>query len=509
MKNPFSLFITIVSAILCFACEKPGQPQQPVGPQPKPDQGFVEAVPDTVTFTNADFIYYGDIAGESSSDDWVVKLYTDMEIDDFGNPIGPGTVTQLQLNAEFDENQKADPSKLKGLYREMMNSGNFVPGTFVSGYMVRLDLPGQTVEMGDGTFYADLSEGSKEMDYDLIDEGAVSISLNDDGTYTIEGVLVGKKYTKRYFKWTGDIEPRNYVPEETPNSTLKQDMTGLTFDQGQLQDKGDYFYRMDETYRCLLIYLGDESVDMSGSRPAGNGAVLRLEVLVPWETDIVKDGIPSGTYKMTDRNLDTSIDKDNIVPGAAIPGLPNVFAAWKVAGAWYYELEDGEWSQTYARIDEGEIVIDNHGDGSYTISYDLLDCQSVPKKIQGSTTLDELPVPGKPGQGNQDVVLEANTYAVDKEKASFGSVEVSNLGEYICIAASPVEGVENFHAIFEQDEYFYVESGTHKVTSIRKVDGGVEIEGTFDVVLEENNSYEEKTVKGKYRITTEAYYSYE
>ena len=455
-----SLLYGALAAVLTLiaACEKPEQPQQPVDPdpQPKPEQGFVEAVPDTVTFTNADFIYYGDITGESFSDDWVVKLYTDMEIDDFGNPIGPGTVTQLQLNAKFDENQGADPSKLKGVYREMMNSGNFAPGTFVSGYMVRLDLPGQTIEMGDGTFYADLSEGSTEMDYDLIDEGSVSIQPNDDGTFTIEGVLVGKKYTKRYFKWTGNIEPRNYVPEETPNSTLKQDLTGLTFDQGQLQDKGDYFYRMDESYRCLLIYLGDESVDMSASRPAGDGAVLRLEVLVPWEVDITKDGIPSGTYTMTDRNLDTSIDKDNIVPGVAIPGLPNVFAAWKVAGAWYYELEGGEWSQTYARIDEGEIVIDNHGDGSYTISYDLLDCQAVPKKIQGTTTLAELPIPGKPGQGNQDVVLDANTYAVDKEKASFGSVELTNLGEYICIAATPAEGVQSFDAVFEQDEYFYV-----------------------------------------------------
>lgn len=449
-------FALLVFALQAVSCQ---DPQLPVVEEPipeKPYDGFVEAVPDTVVFTNADFIYYGDIAGESRSDDWVVKLYTDMDIDQMGNPIGPGMVAQLQLNALFDENQAADPSALEGLYREMMNSGNFAPGTFVSGYMVRLDLPGQTLEMADGTFYADLSEGSTEMDYDLIDEGAVSINANDDGTFTIEGVLVGKKYTKRYFNWTGKVEPRNYVPEETPNSTLKQDLTHLTFDQGQLQDKGDYFYRMDESYRCLLVYLGDESVDMSASRPAGNGAVLRLEVLVPWEVDITKEGIPSGTYKMTDRNLDTSIDKDNIVPGVAIPGLPNVFAAWKVAGSWYYELEAGEWSQTYARIDEGEIVVDNHGDGSYTISYDLLDCQAVPRKIQGSTTLAELKIPGKPGQGNQDVVLEANTYAVDKEKSSFGSVEVSNLGEYICIAASPAKGVENFDAIFEQDEYFYV-----------------------------------------------------
>lgn len=62
---------------------------------------------------------------------------------------------------------------------------------------------------------------------------------------------------------------------------------------------------------------------------------------------------------------------------------------------------------------------------------------------------------------------------------------------------------------YDRDEYYYVESGTHKVTSIRKVDRGVEIEGTFDLRLEENTTYEEKHVKGKYRMTTEAYYSYE
>ena len=58
-----------------------------------------------------------------------------------------------------------------------------------------------------------------------------------------------------------------------------------------------------------------------------------------------------------------------------------------------------------------------------------------------------------------------------------------------------------------KDEFYYVESGTHKVTSIRKVGGDVQIEGTFDLVMEENSSYETKNVKGKYRITTEAYYT--
>ena len=122
MKKSLLYGALVAVLTLIGACEKPEQPQQPVDPdpQPKPEQGFVEAVPDTVAFTNADFIYYGDITGEGFADDWVVKLYTDMEIDDFGNPIGPGTVTQLQLNARFNEDQAADPSNLKGMYREMM-----------------------------------------------------------------------------------------------------------------------------------------------------------------------------------------------------------------------------------------------------------------------------------------------------------------------------------------------------------------------------------------------------
>ena len=103
---------------------------------------------------------------------------------------------------------------------------------------------------------------------------------------------------------------------------------------------------------------------MSANRPAGNGAVLRLEVLVPWNIDIAKDGIPEGTYTMVTRNLDTSIDKDKIVPGVAIPGLPNVFEAWKVSGSWYYDLLDGVWGETYARIDKGTITITKDAAGS-------------------------------------------------------------------------------------------------------------------------------------------------
>jgi hypothetical protein len=115
-------------------------------------------------------------------------------------------------------------------------------------------------------------------------------------------------------------------------------------------------------------------------------------MLVPWDTDITKDGIPAGTYTMTSRNPDTSIDRDKIVPGAAVPGLPDVFALWKMAGTWYYEMQDGAWTDTYARIDHGTITVSRGEDGSHTIAYDLLDCQKQARRINGSTTLNELEI---------------------------------------------------------------------------------------------------------------------
>jgi len=240
--------------------------------------------------------------------------------------------------------------------------------------------------MPDATFYADIAENSTEMEHDLIDEGVVSISEEKDGSYTITGILVGEKFTKRYFTWNGNIEVGNNVPEVIPNSTLESDMIDLDFSRCQLQDKGDCFYLMDQSYRCLLIYLMDDTVETTISRPAGNGRVLRLEILVPWETDYTK-GIPEGEYAMVRRNADTSIDKDKIIPGSAVSGLPDVFAAWKVSGSWYYELEGGEWTKSYARIDDGTVSVVHNADGSQTISYDLLDCQASPKKITGSSTI--------------------------------------------------------------------------------------------------------------------------
>ena len=62
--------------------------------------------------------------------------------------------------------------------------------------------------------------------------------------------------------------------------------------------------------------------------------------------------------------------------------------------------------------------------------------------------------PDKPGQ--EKPLLGENMYEINDVQYSFGSVAVSNFGEYICMAATPSEGVADFDAIFEQDEYFCV-----------------------------------------------------
>ena len=70
-----------------------------------------------------------------------------------------------------------------------------------------------------------------------------------------------------------------------------------------------------------------------------------------------------------------------------------------------------------------------------------------PNQEQPADQDQENPQPPVPGE---------NMYGIDGEYYTFGSVAVSNIGEYICIAASPAEGIEDFDAIFEQNEYFYV-----------------------------------------------------
>ena len=336
---------------------------------------FVEKESTKVLFTNADFYYLGDRAQEESCDLWQIKFYTDMEIDELGNPIGPGSVMQLILNAPYEMEQTPKLDKLEGVYFAQSNTGDFSQNTFIYGYMDILELPDGRHELPDGTFYASLAEGSKHMDVDLLDDGKLEIVNNADGTTSIKGTLIGKQCRKRNFEWRGVVEPKSEVKQEVANSTITADVKIENLTKALVQDKGDSFYLRDESYRNFLVFLAEDGISFEWGKPVGSGEVLRLELLVPWSTN-VEGGIHAGTYQMMQRNADTSFDKERIVPFSAVSGLPNRFVAPYWAGSWYVDYVDGAWGESYARIDGGTVVVERGEDGSHHFVCNLQDCSS-------------------------------------------------------------------------------------------------------------------------------------
>lgn len=378
MKQTIALLATLISVLLLWACA-------PTPVETPQADGYIEREAEVVTFTNAEAYYIGDDIGEGVSDCWLLKFYTDMEIDPAGNPIGPGQVLQLMVNAPYDAEQSAALSLLPGLYTAQPNSTSFSPHTFVDGYIHYVDLPDRRLELADGTFWGELAEGETTISYDLVDDGAVEIGGGGDW-YATEGIVVGKWCRKHRFEWSGKLTQTSYVEPEVPNSTLNSDLRVDHLHYAQLQDRGDYFALRDQSYRSLLLFLASESVDLSSARPAGSGPLLRLELLVPWEWNVA-EGIPAGSYPMLTRNADTSFDREDIVPYVAIPGLPNRFSYPYWSGSWYVELSKSEWSDTYARIDSGTVTIERGVDGSHHLTLELLDSSATPHRVSAEITI--------------------------------------------------------------------------------------------------------------------------
>ena len=374
----FALCLAMV-AMLFVACTDKGE-----GDIVNAD--FVEKEATKVYFTNSEVYYLGDTAREESFDIWQIKFYTDMEIDELGNPIGPGSVMQLILNAPYEKEQTPNLEKLEGVYLAQSNTGDYSNFTFIYGYLDILELPDGRHELPDGTFYASIPEGSKQMDIDLLDDGKLEIVNNADGTTTIKGTLIGKQCRKRNFEWRGVIEPKSEVKKEVPNSTLTSNIEIGSLTKALIQDKGDSFYLRDESYRNFLIFLAQEGISFEWGKPVGSGEVLRLELLVPWSTN-AEEGVPAGTYQMMQRNADTSFDKESIVPFSAVSGLPNRFVAPYWAGSWYVNYVDGAWGDSYARIDGGTITVERGEDGSHRFICNLQDCSSPTFSVTTDTTI--------------------------------------------------------------------------------------------------------------------------
>ncbi len=446
MKRDYTSVIiaTLICIIACCSCTKDSN----VSNNTNNDKELA-----TINFTNAEFIYNGDDIGDSLSDGWLIKLYTDMEFDDMGQLVGPGSVMQLLLNVSFDEGQQPKLSNLEGEYISQSYSGDFASGTFVYGYMDIIDTPNGRIEIPDATFYASLAEGSTEMDVDLLDDGKIVVELNDDGTVKLSGTVVGKKCRKHKFEWVGTPEIESEVIYQTPNSLLKGDLELTTLTQAYIEDRGDSFYLGDNSYRCFLVYLADDSISFEWGKPVGSGNVLRLDLLVNADTE-VGDGIPEGEYPMLVRNADTSINREDISPYHAVSGLPNCFTPPYWSGCWYVQYDNGTWGSSYARIDSGCIRVERANDGSHRFICQLKDCSQPAFNISTDVRIANNKIVG-PEISTPDKELVANSYSIDGQVHNLNSVYAEMLGENVYIVGTKSEGIGSAMDIFECDEYIY------------------------------------------------------
>lgn len=357
--------------VLLGACDN-----DPVQEPPVPEPPFKEPVAEMIECTQANVVYYGDDGYTGVSDLWQVTLYTDMDIDEKGNPIGAGQIVCISCNAK--QGDVLDMANLVGTYTATISTGDFRAGTFNEGYMRTIDLPGGAVEIPDFSFFGDLAEGETTFEPDLLREGYCQIESNADGTYTVSGIMVGTEYLKRYFTYTGAIEPvdRSDGGQQTiPNTTLTEDILLEGFTQARLQDMGDYFFLQDQSYRMFRLTLADEGVDISGSYPEGEGRFLKLEFFVEWAADVT-EGMPVGTYDMCQRTESGGIERSQIVPWHAVPGLPDQFTS--PSGSWYQKIAASGEMPEYARLAAGRVMVGQiEGvEGGRRIVVELLDCDT-------------------------------------------------------------------------------------------------------------------------------------
>lgn len=377
-------FLTAAAVLTAIACTK-------VTPQEPADGGSVELVPDKPEYKNAKFVYGGGMDG-GSTDIWTIVLYTDMELAGTGNPVagtGPGDVIRIVVNTEANPSSEPELSFVAGDYSAPVSSGDFSAGTFQTGYMVTVDSPVGEAEIPEGSYYAEFADGSSDFEPDFLREGGFDVLLNDDGTVTVDGVLVGDKFLKRYFSWTGTPEVsdgQNAGSVTWPNSNLTSDLDLPDFTKARLIDRED-IYTLDQRARSFVLYLAEDGVDISSEWPSGTGKVLRLEMFVSWETD-VNEGIPAGTYTAIPASSmyeNGGIVGSNIKPGVLVSGKPDTFEHF--AGSWYLELENGSW-KNYARIDGGDIAVERNGD-AHSIEIRLSDCASPANAISGLWESDD------------------------------------------------------------------------------------------------------------------------
>ena len=190
MKIRQSLIYLTAATMLAASCEK----QTPAVEEPTRE---------IIEFTDGEAIWYGDDGNTEVSDMWNIRLYTDMDRDEAGNPVGPGQMIQISCNT--DQDTKANADNLRGVYVTPSDEYDYSPGTFNPGYLVEIEIPGGYISAPAMSYFGELAEGSAEPAPEFLEEGSVSVEINADGTFTIEGSMMTESAISKDFTYTGEL----------------------------------------------------------------------------------------------------------------------------------------------------------------------------------------------------------------------------------------------------------------------------------------------------------------
>lgn len=261
-----------------------------------------------------------------------------------------------------------DNADLHNMYFEIYaptDDYKLLPGTYeVSTSMNKNTLyPGYIDEL---TMYV---VGTFAMTYQ--DGVSVALAMATDGEITVKEsndiytVSIDLR-TAEGFSITGEYEGPLYIPNIPGHafSTLEGDHT-VDF-SGDIYSSGKYFgdeYGTGGCYGVDLIGPFEQNPDETIVKE-GVGEEVYLE-FVTSRTEYDKE-IPSGTYKAPE-------DIDNPKAGEFIAGYQSLAGQGVLSGTRYV----GSWDNGYVGICapaiDGELVVTNHGDGTYTFQFEFID----------------------------------------------------------------------------------------------------------------------------------------
>lgn len=254
------------------------------------------------------------------------------------------------------------------------------PGEYEVGYSRPFDTPYHgTQYQRFGSYFVDLTADEYEADY--LEDGSFTIKDLGEGRLRVSGTMSGSRFTKRTFEYEGGYSKGDFGISCASNSTLQQDisLTNAQLPNIVIRDDGHPFgiFMTDKACRNYYVYLYEDGVefDQRGKLCGGKGSVMLLNLYVDWEAD---GKIPEGSYTLTDRNENYSIDRDKGVPFRFVQGYPYRFSSPQ--GCWYFHQDGEHWSGEYAMITDGSLMV-SYPEGKLRIEADLLDCSNPAKHI--------------------------------------------------------------------------------------------------------------------------------